>query len=130
MRVALMSLLMIPLAVGCGDDSRDSGPENTGICGEWVAVTVEFEAVVWDVQNDIPIEGAEITCQTEDTSRSSSDADGVLAFSLETTMSPGGCGYGDCNTVTIQAPSDSMQPVTMGFDEANGSTIELMYGED
>jgi hypothetical protein len=108
----------------------DPGPQNTGICGEWLAVTIEFEATVWDSQLDEPVEGAELYCDEEDSPRATSDADGVLQFTLETSESPGGCGYGDCNSVTIEDALGELESVTLGLDAANGETIELAYGED
>lgn len=88
---------------------------------------VDFEAVVWNHQLDESVEGAQLRCDGE--VRATSDEEGVIAFTLETTESTGG-GYTDCNTVAVEAPSEGLQPVTMGLDEANGSTIELMYGDD
>jgi hypothetical protein len=128
LHVLLIALFMIPLVLGCKTGPDKTGPENTGICGTWPDVVVDFEAVVWNHQLDEPVEGAELSCDGE--VRATSDEEGVIAFTLETTESTGGCGYTDCNTVTIEAPSDALQPVTMDLDEANGSTIELMYGAD
>ena len=77
---------------------------------------------------DEPVEGAELGCDGE--VRATSNEEGVIAFTLETTESTGDCGYMDCDTVTIEAASDGLEPVTMTLDEANGSTIERMYGDD
>lgn len=128
MRVLSVALFMTPLVLGCQAGPDKTGPENTGICGTWPDVVVDFEAVVWNHQLDESVEGAQLRCDGE--VRATSDEEGVIAFTLETTESTGGCGYTDCNTVTVEAPSEGLQPVTMGLDEANGSTIELMYGDD
>ena len=141
MRSLLFSLLMIAImGLGCKDDPDE--PQNTGICGTWLEVVVDFEAVVWNHQLDEPVEGAELSCcnwvegaegaelNCDGEVRATSNEDGVIAFTLETLESVAGCGYKDCNYVGIEAPSDALQPVTMELDEANGSTIELTYGGD
>ena len=118
------------LSLGMIACDLDPEPQNPGICGDWEAVTIEFEATVWNSQLDAPIEGAELFCDDEDSPRATSDADGVLQFTLETIESTAGCGYGDCNNVTIEDAAGDLESTTLDLDAANGETIVLQYGED
>ena len=124
MRASMMTLLLIPLSLGC--DPNNDPYENTGFCGELVLVTVDFEAIVWDPQNDAPVGGAELVCSGETEPRAISDEAGGLQFSVDIYESVAGCGYtGNCKTITVRDPDGTREPVTLRLGDANGTTIEL-----
>jgi hypothetical protein len=124
----LIAVPILFMSIGCGAEEEQ---ENTGICGDWIETTVDFEATVWSPQVEAPVVGAELYCEGEDSPRATSDEAGVLQFTLTTFESTGGCGYEDCNDITVEPPlSSALVATTLDFDEANGQTIDLMYAPD
>lgn len=99
------------------------------LCGCPVEVSYDFITTIWDGQFDEPVEGATLTCFNEDTARGTSDADGVIAFQLDTTESPG-CGVNTCGQMTIAVENSALVPQDLGFYEVYEKVVTLEYGED
>jgi len=99
------------------------------LCGCWEAATLEFEATLYNPQLAAPVEGAEVYCDDESEPLATSDADGLVSFSVETELSPG-CGYARCDELRIDATDQGLQEQVLSVYEANGERIDLQYMPD
>ena len=123
------TLFLLTLACGTHDIIDPDPSGCTGFAGCAEPITVDFTATIWHAQDDVAIEGAELTCVGEDTARATINAEGVMSFTLETMIQTGD--YEECDSVTIHVPSsDSLIPQTLRLDNANGATIQMRYGDD
>jgi hypothetical protein len=85
-------------------------------CGCWEATTLRYRAELRDAAG-APATGVDLYCQGEETPIARSDADGVLAFEIETERSPG-CGYRRCRNMALRDPQGryAEKPVTPYVD--------------
>lgn len=110
---ALSSGCVVPEGDGCG----------MSLCGCSEDVTMTFEATIQDAAM-MPLAGIELLCHGEDTPIAVSDATGAIAFSIETTESPG-CGFGRCNNMILHDPAGKRLDVQGTYFSFNGQTLSM-----
>lgn len=112
-----------------GPDSGQEGGCANSLCGCSEPATLEYEATTIDIQTDAVVAGVEVYCLGEDTPIATSDAAGLVGFSIETMLSPG-CGYDRCNNLRFHATVgpyvDHEEPVL----QSNGDFVEMTYPPD
>lgn len=133
----MLPVALTILALACGD--AESGQDGSGsggscggdgaLCGCPEAATLDYEATVWNPQLDAPVAGAVVTCLREDAPITTSTADGIIAFVVDTEYQPG-CGYLRCNHIHIDATDQGLQDIQVGVEISNGERIDLQYLPD
>ena len=109
--------------------ANDTGNSCQSFCGCPEEVRYDFTTTIWNGQTDEPVEGATLTCFTEDSPRGTSDAEGVIAFQLDTTESPG-CGVETCGQMTVAAENSALVSQILGFYQVYEKVVTLEYGEN
>jgi hypothetical protein len=104
---------ILPEEEGCG----------MSLCGCSADTTMTFDATIQDASM-MPLAGIELLCLGEDTPIAVSDATGAIAFSIETTESPG-CGFGRCNNMTLHDPTGKRLDLQGTYFSFNGQTLAM-----
>lgn len=126
----LASLSVIAACSGTPGGQSDSGLDcGATFCGCSEDVSIDVSTTIWNGQMDTPVEGATLTCLGEDSPRGTSEADGVIAFQLETRESPG-CGLEDCNNVLIAVENSGLVALETSLDAILDQVVTLQYGND
>jgi len=126
----LASLSVITACSGTPGGQSDSGLDcGASFCGCSEEVSLDVSTTIWNGQLDAPVEGATLTCVGEDAPRDTSEADGVIAFQLETRESPG-CGFDDCNNVLIAVENSGLVAQETSLYAILDQVVTLQYGDD
>lgn len=81
------------------------GPDcSSSFCGCWEDKTLQYGATVVDAESSEPIPGVTLRCDDETEIRATSDAEGKVAFEVETRYSPG-CHYERCTHLLFHDPA-------------------------
>ncbi len=122
-----MALAFALAVVQCSQQTQQRGdPEDLAdcvrsFCGCWTNVTFAYEATVVDGRGR-PVAGANLVCMGEDTLMARSDANGLVAFAIETQESPG-CGLARCANLVFRDSAGRSAEVTAGA--TNGDRVML-----